>query len=57
MFDAVETAKDEVVYLFKSLFTKEPLIGNIPKQYNFSEAMRNTMNILGGSTTLDQQIK
>ena len=57
MFDAAETAKDEVRYMFNLLFKSEGLTNKILSQYNYSEAMNKTMNLLGGSTTLAQQIE
>lgn len=56
MFNPVEQAKDEVKYLYKSLFSEKSIFGlNLP--YDYSKAMTQTLNLLGGTTTFDQQIQ
>jgi predicted kinase len=56
MFDPLELAKDEVVYLFNTLFS-DKTIHRVKLPYEYSESMHKTMNLLGGSTSIEQQIK
>jgi len=56
MFNTIELAKDEVVYMFNTLFSDKMIYGTkIP--YEYSDSMHKTMNLLGGSTTIEQQIR
>lgn len=56
MFDSMTLAKDEVVFLFNTLFSENREQG-IKLAYNYSDSWTTVMNLLGGTTTIDQQIQ